>query len=79
MEIGGVVLYFLLEIVFHEGSSYSIQKNNPVFSKHNQIPSILQAFEVWHLQNLHHHQPLIALWIMTPSVIPAGDSGSHQE
>lgn len=52
-------------------------ENNPVFSKHNQIPSILQAVEVWHLQTLHQLPPLIALWIMTPSVIPAGDNGSH--
>lgn len=61
-----------------EGSLYSVQKNNPVFSKHTRIPSILQAVEVWHLQTLHH-KPLIALWIMTPLVIPAGNSGSHQE
>lgn len=74
-----MVFYFPLKIVFIEGSSYSIplEKNNLVFSKHNQIPSILQAVEVWHLQNLHHREPLIALWIMTPSVIPAGDNGSH--
>lgn len=45
--------------------------------KCGKISSTLQAAGVWHLLNRLHHEPVIALWIMTPSVIPSGDNGPH--